>query len=261
MKTSKIFFWKGAGFCLCLLMALWVFITFSACNISIDTARQSYEKAVALQEQEKGFSCEFENKVTIYPKEEASTPSVYYYSGSVLSDGEEVETAAIAIHMSFRGETLNSQIYFSDGWCYIDSMGVKMKKPMEQGSLSYLGGTQIRPFGEESFSSLAFSQDGKTLLAVVPGEKMRSQVEATLKQLFSDMQAMEKLSVSDAELSFILDEGGNFSQQVMSYSAELTAEGKSYSLDIDTTVGYPDPGKDHTVRLPEDLDSYQEVSQ
>lgn len=81
-------------------------------SCGIEKAFDAYRTALELKQQEQGISCEFESKI-IFPAGEGT--SSLCYSGSLLSDGQEMGNTAIAVQMAVGGSTLNMNLYYTDG--------------------------------------------------------------------------------------------------------------------------------------------------
>lgn len=113
---------------------------------------------------------------------------------------------------------------------------------------------------EEHFTSSEPLKSGCLLKAVLPKEQLFAQAQELLGGLFQQAKIdweNDLQWVSDGDLQFYLDEKGNLSKQVTCYSVEAVVEGERMELSIENTLRFPDPGKDHEVRLPNDLDTYE----
>lgn len=228
----------------------------SAC--SAQEAFDAYRAALELKRQEQGLSCEFESKITFPAGQGTSSLS---YSGSLLSDGKEQGNTAMAVQMTVGGSTLNTNLYFTDGWCYVDTMGVKVKQPMEDTPLWELSVMEEAQLEEWNFTSSAEKlKSGSLLKATFPKDQLLPKAQDLLRGLFQKVEidwGTDLQSVSDGEMQFYLDEKGNLSKQISRYSVEAVVEGETVVLSVETTLRFPDPGKDHEVRLPDDLDAYE----
>lgn len=226
-------------------------------SCGIEKAFDAYRTALELKQQEQGISCEFESKI-IFPAGEGT--SSLCYSGSLLSDGQEMGNTAIAVQMAVGGSTLNMNLYYTDGWCYVNTMGVKVKQPMTETPLADFFAMDSIELREEHFTSSEPLKSGCLLKAVLPKEQLFAQAQELLGGLFQQAKIdweNDLQWVSDGDLQFYLDEKGNLSKQVTCYSVEAVVEGERMELSIENTLRFPDPGKDHEVRLPNDLDTYE----
>ena len=170
--------------------------------------------------------------------------------------------------MSILGQSLDMNMYYTDGYYYMNMAGQKQKMKMDiaamqkqiesttgQTSLSskYYKDLKLEEDGDNQVLSYSLSEDGLNEYL----ESVMSQMES-LTGNTSDSNAADSIKISSFSGKRTLDEDDNVLKESIKMVMESkTGEAGKITLSMD--ISYKDIGKKVKVELPSDLNTYTEI--
>lgn len=184
----------------------------------------------------------------------------------VQEQGKESMKMAMPMVMKMpsQGLTMEINMYYVDGYCYMDMLGSKLKSPMNLTDImeSMKDGTAATDISTEGMKELKMEEKENAIVITFVGdtEKMLDYS----KSLMASMQSMNGLENADITLDEIkgtitLHKDGNIKEQVVDMKMTMTMEGEAIATTVNTTTTYNSIGEDVVVELP-DFSEYQEAS-
>ncbi|MEE0776854.1 MAG: DUF6612 family protein [Bacillota bacterium] len=176
------------------------------------------------------------------------------------------------MNMEMAGSTIAMNMYYVDGYYYMDTMGQKMKYSMDiQTMVEQLEGQLgVETFEKEMIQSIEASEDGKTLTMVIDGKAMSKFMEQALASTLNTGSESGDITIDDIDCVLTLDDDGYIASQVMDFKMSmamaLDAEGTNseVAMTIHLEAQYNNIGKEVTIELPDfsdytDLGSYNDL--
>ena len=188
----------------------------------------------------------------------------------VQNQGEENMKMAMPITMKMpsQGITMEMNMYYTEGYYYMDMLGSKVKAPMDVDEMmkSMKEGTSATDISTEGMTELKLEEkeDSCVISFVGDTEKM---LEYS-KSVMESMQSMSGLQGTDVALDSIkgtiaIDKDGYITEQIIDMNMTMTmvVEGVATTITaiVSTTTTYNNIGESVKVELP-NLSEYQEVS-
>lgn len=184
----------------------------------------------------------------------------------VQDQGKETMKMAMPMTMKMpsQGVTMDMNMYYTDGYYYMDMLGMKVKSPMNVAEMmeGMKDGTSATDVSTDGMKELEMeeTEDSYVISFVGDTEKM---LEYS-KSVMESMQGMSGLEGTDVTLDDIkgtitIDKDGYIKEQVVDMNMTMTVEGEVVVAAITTTITYNSLGEDVQVVFP-DLSEYQEGS-
>lgn len=184
----------------------------------------------------------------------------------VQDQGKETMKMAMPMTMKMpsQGVTMDMNMYYTEGYYYMDMLGTKMKMPMDVAEMmeGMKDGTSATDISTDGMMELEMEEkeDSYIISFVGDTEKM---LEYS-KSVMESMQSMSGVEGADVTLDDIkgtitIDKDGYIKEQVIDMNMTMTVEGEAVATTITTTITYNSIGEDVEVVFP-DLSEYQEAS-
>ncbi|WP_313344845.1 DUF6612 family protein [Lacrimispora sp.] len=162
---------------------------------------------------------------------------------------------------SVMGQDLDISMYYENGYYYMTSMGQKIKyamdldKMMEQVKQS----TEGASLDSSYMKDITAKKDGdnQVITFTVDAQKMDTYVKDLMSQMGTDLDGVT-YSIKEVKGEATVNKDGYFSKSKINMSLEMTAQGETISMVMDTDAVYNNPGQAVEVTAP-DLEGYTEV--
>lgn len=162
------------------------------------------------------------------------------------------------------GQTIDTTMYYADGYYYMEAMGQKIKyamdldKMMEQIKSSTGGGSMDSSY----LKDIQAKQDGDNQILTYTADA--SKMDDYVQEIFSSMGEMgsqlEGIAYNIKEVSgeSVINKDGYVISGTVKMVMDMTIEGETISMEADTKIVYLNPGQTVEVTAPS-LDGYTEV--
>lgn len=160
------------------------------------------------------------------------------------------------------GQTVDMTMYYKDGYYYIDSAGQKLMYAMDIDELT----EQIKQSTEGSnmdssyLSEITAKKDGDNTVLTFTCDA--SQMDQYVQDALSGMGTMGlgdiTYNITSASGQAVVNADGYFTSTDMVMAVEMTANGETINVDMDTSVTYENPGQPVEITVP-DLEGYTEI--
>ncbi len=253
-----------------LLAALFIF-SISACGSEAASALEVYNSALAKNEELTSVDLNMKLDMDMVVGEEKMT--INSNSAIKLENPESNLKMDMKMDMNLSGiadagaapEQITIQAYYSDGFYYMDMLGMKVKQAMDLEAISAqtenLAG--MEPLPEEILKDIKLEQSGdyQTLTFTGNGEALTEYIMGYMGQMKDFVNIGDSQGITIKEVSGVLyvNKEGYIDRQEMNISMNVTVEGESVDMDMKMDMIYNQPGKQVTVELPDDLDQYVEM--
>lgn len=163
---------------------------------------------------------------------------------------------------SLMGQDIDLFIYYEGGYYYMDSMGQKIKYAMDLDEMmeQIKQGTEGASVDSSYLKDIKASEDGdnQTLTFTIDAEKMDAYVKELMVQLGTSGMEGVTYNIKEAKGEATINKEGYFSSQKITLSMDMTTQGETFSIVMDTDTTYKNPGQTVEVTTP-DLNGYTEV--
>ena len=192
------------------------------------------------------------------------------YDAKISDSGEDNMKMAMEGALSASGVSIDMNIYYSDGYYYLNMMDQKMKQQMDVSNLQkqISSTTSQSQLPVDNYKNIVVSQDddGNTVLDYELNEDgLNEYIQMAADQISSasgstaSSDDLDGIRISSFSGTRTLDKDDN----TLKDSAEFVMVSSSYegeTVTVTMDVTYNNPGKSVTVTLPDDLNDYQESS-
>lgn len=162
---------------------------------------------------------------------------------------------------SVMGQDMDVSMYYENGYYYVESMGQKIKYAMDLNAImeQVKQSTEGADVQSEYLKEITAKKDGdnQVLTFTVDAEKMDAYVNDILGEMGTDMQGMT-YTIKDASGEAVVNKEGYFSSEKIKMTLEMTVEGETMTMVMDTDCTYNNPGQTVEVTAP-DLEGYTEI--
>lgn len=192
------------------------------------------------------------------------------YDAKVSDSGEDNMKMSMEGALSASGVSIDMNIYYSDGYYYLNMMDQKMKQQMDVSALQeqISSTTSQSQLPVDNYKNIVVSQDddGNTVLDYELNEdglneyiKMVADQMGSATGSTSSSDDLDGIKISSFSGTRTLDKDDNTLKDSAEFVMESTSsdDGK---ITVTMNVTYNNPGKSVTVTLPDDLNDYQESS-
>ncbi len=162
---------------------------------------------------------------------------------------------------SVMGQDLDISMYYENGYYYMTSMGQKIKyamdlnEMMEQVKQSTEGASLDASYMKEI--SAQKDGDNQIITFTVDAQKMDSYVKDLIAQMGTNLEGVT-YNIKEVKGEATVNKEGYFSKSKINMSLDMTAQGETISMVMDTDATYNNPGQTVEVTTP-DLEGYTEV--
>nr|WP_300305798.1 hypothetical protein [uncultured Anaerostipes sp.] len=203
-------------------------------------------------------------------KDSSSQTISMNYDAKISDSGEDNMKMAMEGALSASGVSIDMNIYYSDGYYYLNMMDQKMKQQMDVSNLQkqISSTTSQSQLPVDNYKNIVVSQDddGNTVLDYELNEDgLNEYIQMAADQISSasgstaSSDDLNGIRISSFSGTRTLDKDDN----TLKDSAEFVMVSSSYegeTVTVTMDVTYNNPGKSVTVTLPDDLNDYQESS-
>ena len=192
------------------------------------------------------------------------------YDAKISDSGEDNMKMSMEGALSASGVSIDMNIYYSDGYYYLNMMNQKMKQQMNVSDVQkrISSATSQSQLPVDNYKNIVVSQDddGNTVLDYELNEDgLNEYIQMAADQISSasgstaSSDDLDGIRISSFSGTRTLDKDDN----TLKDSAEFVMVSSSYegeTVTVTMDVTYNNPGKSVTVTLPDDLNDYQESS-
>ena len=180
----------------------------------------------------------------------------YPYFVKMVNDQENPQVEAV-VSMDLFGESVEAHTIYQDGWCYVDTMGSKMKYAADYDEFLATQGENLldasgTPTDFSSLEDVSITQDGDNRVISFTGG------DALIEEIMGAVQDTQDMDITDASGQFTIDKDGYLSGQKFSFSASMDSDGMTGTMDMTIDLTLQNPGAEVTIQV-DDPDSYEEV--
>ena len=174
----------------------------------------------------------------------------------MVNDQENPQVEAV-VSMDLFGESVEAHTIYQDGWCYVDTMGSKMKYAADYDEFLATQGENLldasgTPTDFSSLEDVSITQDGDNRVISFTGG------DALIEEIMGAVQDTQGMDITDASGQFTIDKDGYLSGQKFSFSASMDSDGMTGTMDMTIDLTLQNPGAEVTIQV-DDPDSYEEV--
>lgn len=164
---------------------------------------------------------------------------------------------------SLMGQTLDATIFYKDGYYYMDSMGQKIKYPMDLTALmeSVKQSTESTNLQSDQLKDLTMAKEGdNTILTFTADPDKMNEYLTDVMGSMSGMGAMgdTQMSFKEASGTYTVNKDGYYTDMTMKMTVDMDLQGEAVTMVMDLTGKVNNPGQEVTVELP-DTEGYTEV--
>lgn len=169
----------------------------------------------------------------------------------------------MSLNMPDQGVSMDMNFYYADGYYYMDTMGMKIKTPMDLSKIqeSLESSTGLVDIGIEGMKDLEMEEKDGSYIIHFAGdtEKMTDYMDSVMKTM-ETMSGMEDSDVKLEELkgTITVNKEGYITAQDIDMTMTMVVEGEETECSMVMNAVYNNPGKPVTVELP-DLSEYEEM--
>ena len=155
-------------------------------------------------------------------------------------------------------------MYYEGGYYYMETMGQKIKYAMDLNQLM----EQVKQSTEGANMESSYMKeikakkdgDNQILTFTADAEKMDSYVQDIMGSMSGAIAGAEDVAykIKSASGEAVVNKDGYFSSMNIKMSMDMTVQGETVGVEMDTDAIYHNPGQAVTLTAP-DLEGYQEI--
>lgn len=243
-----------------ILSAIMVF-SMTACAKKQDPA-EVFDAAVKKNSELTSMDMDTTMTMTMTQGEESMDVSVDMNMKVVNLNEDTIEYLA-ETKTSLMGQSMDATIFYKDGYYYMESMGQKVKYPMNLSELmeSVKQSTESTNLQSEQMKEITMTQEGdNTILTFTADpEKMNTYLSEVMGSM-SGIGAMEgmEMTFKDASGTYTVNKDGYYTDMTMKMAVDMTVQDETLSMDMDIVGKINNPGQEVTVEIP-DTEGYTEI--
>ena len=169
----------------------------------------------------------------------------------------------MTMDMDLFGQTIPVLYYYTDGFMYMDMMGIQMKLPLPmEKALEQAGGTETLDFDESAVKDVTTETvDGETIIKF---KLDASAITAVLEDQIADLAgSLEDADIDynfgDVDLKIVIGSDKNLKSHSLAYSFTMEMDGEEVACEMDMTMDIVKIGN-VTIDFPS-FDGYMEISE
>lgn len=248
---------------LALILGLTFILSLSACDKG-PTAEELYalatEKSAAADKLDSAVS--MMGKITIN-SEGGSQDIDFDMTGSVIGEniGKESMKMAMPMKVNMMGVSLDTNMYFTDGWYLMEMAGEKLKCPMDvEKALEQFASIELQPMDYVTLGKM--TKDNTSNLYTIPySMDMTKALEMSLGSLTMagmDPSNIEGIIWDNCTGTIEVDKDGNIKHQESTISFSATIQEIDMDCEMVVLASYNEIGENFSVSVP-DASEYTEV--
>ena len=162
------------------------------------------------------------------------------------------------------GQDIDVTMYYEGGYYYMETMGQKFKYAMDLNQLM----EQVKQSTEGANMESSYMKeikakkdgDNQILTFTADAEKMDSYVQDIMGSMSGAIAGAEDVAykIKSASGEAVVNKDGSFSSMNIKMSMDMTVQGETVGVEMDTDAIYHNPGQAVTLTAP-DLEGYQEI--
>lgn len=162
------------------------------------------------------------------------------------------------------GQSMEANIFYTDGYYYIDTQGQKIKYAMDLNELmeSVKQSTESTNLASDEMKEITMKEDGdnKILTFTADPEKMDTYVQDMMSAMSGQAAGLEGLEMTFKEASgeYTVNKDGYYTAMKMKIIIEMTMDGETVTMDMDIDSTINNPGQAVEITLPDTAD-YTEI--
>lgn len=247
------------------VMAL-AMVCLSGCGQKV-TAESVIKKATEKQQAQKSMDSDMKMKMSMSADGESLD---YDMDMHILASGigEDNMKMSMETTASVLGQEINMDMYYTDGWYYMDILDQKTKMEMDISEIEeqMKQNSLFTEISMDAYKSLELKEEngGYVVTYVADGTKLTEMVDSLMGSMLSgtlgDMDGMD-MTLGDVSGTITTDKDCNVTAQTMKMTMTMSIEGTEMESTIDMDMTVNNPGQEVTVELPDDLDTYAEAQE
>lgn len=161
------------------------------------------------------------------------------------------------------GQSVESTMFYTDGYYYIETNGQKIKYPYDMEKvMELIQKNQSNMVSADAMSELTAEKEGENTRLNFIGnpEKMTQYTGELLEGIQGAVEGVE-YSIEKASGSYLINPEGYYIESAVDMDMTMKISGTTIGVNTKVTSQVNHPGKKVEVHVPEDLSSYEEVSQ
>lgn len=165
---------------------------------------------------------------------------------------------------SVAGQSMDINMFYTDGYYYMDMQGQKIKYAMDLNELmeSVKQSTESTNLTSDQMKELTMKEDGdnKILTFTADAEKMDTYVKEVMSSMGGQAAGLEDLEMTFKEASgeYTVNKDGYYTAMKMKMSIDMKMAGETVSLDMDIDATVNNPGQAVELTLPA-MEDYEEI--
>lgn len=162
------------------------------------------------------------------------------------------------------GQDIDMTMYYEDGYYYMETMGQKIKYAMDLNQLM----EQVKQSTEGANMESSYMKeikakkdgDNQVLTFTADADKMDSYVQDIMSSMGGAVAGVDDIAykIKSASGDAVVNKDGYFSSMNIKMSMDMTVQGETIGVEMDTKAVYRNPGQAVTLTAP-DLEGYQEI--
>ena len=154
--------------------------------------------------------------------------------------------------------------YYQDGCYYQDSMGQKVKMPMDIGTMMEQSMASAMAFEDEFENYLSNFRlwdegENKVIGFVAEADQMNEYFQMVMSSTgMSGLLDTAGITMGDVIYEYVIDPAGNCIKMRMKMDMAMEADGESITMKLDGDIGIADPGQPVEVPTVPDPEAYQD---
>lgn len=232
---------------LCVLLSVLVIFAASAMGCSQTDPKESYQNALQKISELKAVDMDMSMEMTM----SAAGESLTFTMDSHMQITEEELLMESSLDLFGQG-SMDTNVYYKDGYLYVDTMGEKIKVASTLEDAMSMANTTTGPLEEDIIQNIqATKENGVTTLSFsVDGTKMTDYVESQMA-VMQDMTDMGEIAIGEVTGVMKINEEGYPTEVTMELPYTMTIEGETITVDMSIEMAYNNPGQPVTMNFPD----------
>lgn len=183
----------------------------------------------------------------------------------IKDTNQETMQMAMTTNTSVAGHSFDTNIYYTDGYYYMDTPGQAMKFSIDLQEVMKQVKNQTSAifFEEDVIQSIEASEDGKMLTLKLDEAALSSFAEQIVASTLGDTGESDRISIGDIDCVFTLDDNGYIVAEVMDCTMNIAAnaldEGDATEMEMDMHLEVQNNiSEEITIDLP-DFSEYEDM--
>lgn len=186
-------------------------------------------------------------------------------TGSNTEDMVYVADTTMNIDFAGQAQSVDMSMFYTDGYCYSDTMGQKLKYPMDLPSVmkAVEQSTSTAELSSELMTNLSMKKEnGQTMISFVADPAlMNDTLQDSFSMLTDQLAALGDFDMEfqDVQGIYTINPDGYYSAVDMTMVYTVTVQGITFQADYIIHMDIHNPGQPVEITLP-DTEGYTEIS-